>query len=218
MDATVVLATVLFFLSGSAPGQQVGEQTPETPAAQYTFIEIDITEPACVEKAETAADATAEALENPAIIPPAAILEPIGKEVEPLDLIEPLFVEVPDAAIAAGIASGADEELAEKLANDEPVNDGSTATVETTELDVESLDAIQPIILEGEGLMPEPQPDAVEEPVDDPVTATESPFVQSLQVIEPGFAPAADGVTVPKQVIVEDAYGNANPETTELTE
>ena len=49
MDATVVLAAVLFFLPGTAPGRQQapGEPTSESPVMlKRPSIEVDVTQPA----------------------------------------------------------------------------------------------------------------------------------------------------------------------------
>jgi len=248
--ATVVLAAALFCLSVSSPDQQTGELTFESPAAQQNFIEVYVTEPIPVEKTESAPINAGEAVADPVIAPSDADLEPIGKDVEPLDLIEPLFVEdaavelesqpvesapllneepfaqpvetdaqaidaAEPALVEPGLASetecatGADEESVEEPAHDETVIEESTAIVKTTDVDAESLDAIKPIILKdleimpeeitaeeimpeeitaeeitAEEIMAEPEPDAVEEPLDNPATALDSPFVQSLKIIE----------------------------------
>jgi hypothetical protein len=147
MAATVVIATLFLFLSGSEPDQQVSEPITETPAVQKMFIEVNIG-PLVVEEIEITSDGAAAVVENPVNDKSAETREPIGTDVEPRDQIEPLFVEEVEPLITEPVVPSV-------LVEDRQVAD-ETATIAEP----------QPFIVkQGAGDQIAPTPEPVAEPI-----------------------------------------------------
>src|SRR5205085_2113889 len=89
----------------------------------------------------------------------APALQPIDDEAKAIESVE--------SAIDEPAKLDADEQSVEKTADDETDTVRSDETVESTEVDADSLDAVAPIELEDLVNLPDPQPEEVEMPVDE---------------------------------------------------
>ena len=206
MAATVVIATLFLFLSGNEPDLQVGEPITEAPAVQEMFIEVNV-EPIVVQDVEIVGDGSAAVVENPATETPAETREPIGTDVEPLDQIEPLFVE---------------EVVAEPqpVSVEQSVGDQAVPTVEPVAEPIQIVEPeIVPVpetapIFENTDTILGPQDEAVAETVGSPsveVTEPAQPAADVLQTVEPvivepvAVAPVAVEPVTVEPVTVEPA-------------
>jgi hypothetical protein len=125
MDAPVVFVTILLILSGRAPGLPVVQATPESPVAPQAFAEVFLSEPSQAEqsaiepntietspesKPEVAAEAIQDSIVNPfvnepVVVDPVQASEPISRDIESDDPIDPLFAEDADTAVESNPAT-----------------------------------------------------------------------------------------------------------------
>jgi len=189
MDATALLAALFFCLPGSPLDQQAGESIFETPVAESLFIEVYLAEPIAVEKAQVPTITIPATVADPAIDSSAETDEPIEKDADLEDQIEPLFVE-------DGEATHDDES---RIVESVPL-DCETQAPQTIEKEVTSnnntaepavqnapTDVVFPNVVDDLEIIPEPHPETVAEPVDDPAG-------ENFQRVEPAIVDDAGDV------------------------
>jgi hypothetical protein len=177
MPASVVLASFLVILSGSAPDQRIRESVIAPSPVQKMFIEV-LLDPLVVEYAESAGDAIPAGSVDPANDPSADTRDPIDKDAEPLDQIEPMFVDEVEMMTDADIVDTAPP------ANTEDFGIAADAAI---------IAEPQPAAVEqGPGIEYVPAPEPVLEPVEcvEPVIVAE-PIVENAEIIP---LPLADAV------------------------
>ena len=133
--------------------------------------------------------------------------EPVS---ETTPIVEPAFVAEPETVTHADQEAVAETVVSPSVESTEPV-----------EHDAKPLDAVEPIVVENAGIIPDPQPEVVagevvEGVVCEPATTTAAPVAEPARIVEPDFGTEAESVTGAGPVAVAETVGSPIPEAIEL--
>jgi hypothetical protein len=220
----------LVSLTGSESDCQASEMIVAATAEQNAFVEVNLslTDSSAIELNDVVTETTAAAVEEPAIDVSTETPEPIGKDFEPLDQIEPLFADEVEAEAEAKledvvpsivVGDAQVDENAEPVPTFAPEAESvvapQPATVEdnvgdqpasTLEPVAEPVPIAEPEVIENTAVIPELPPEAVVETVDEPVTTS---VPESAAVVGP------ECVVGPAIVAEPECGAPAQPETNE---
>lgn len=125
----------------------------------------------------------------------------IAEDSAPVDEPQPAAIEQglgnhdaqtaePETGTSSGTVPGADQEVADETANTEPVNGPATESTDRAERDADSQNADEPIVGEDVGVIPDPQPEATEGQIGEPVPTTLD--ARPSDVVEPDLIQGQD--------------------------
>jgi hypothetical protein len=228
MATSIIIFTFLVSLTGSESDRQFSETIAAALAEQNTLIEVNLslTESSAIELNDVVTETTASAVDEPVIHPSTETPEPIGKDFEPLDQIEPLFadeeaevdakhVDVPSVVVGDGQVDENLEPVPTFAPEVESVVAPQPATVEdnvgdqpasTVEPGAEPVPIAEPEAIESTAVIPESPPEAIVQTADEPATTTDP---ESAALAGP------ECVVEPAVVAEPECVAPAQPETNE---